>query len=94
MSMNQLLQALNYLPQIVDKLKKMDKAEKEDFISKLDLQGEEKEDALKILSRFQKGETLLKEEQMAAQGLFLRALEMNNLDFSDILKVQLNSNVN
>lgn len=93
MSMNQLLQALNYLPQIVDKLKTMDEAEKEEFISKLELQGEEKGNAFKILSRFQKGETLSTEEQMAAQGLFLRALEMNDLDFSDILKVQLNRNV-
>lgn len=89
MGMNQLLQALNYLPQIVETLKKMDETEKGEFIGKLELQGEEKENALKILDIFQKGGTLTKEEQIAAQELFLKALEMNELDFSDVLNIRL-----
>ena len=55
MSMDQFLQALNYLPQIVDGLKKMNEEEKQDFVNKLGLQGAERENALKILNRFQKG---------------------------------------
>ena len=80
MGMNQFFQALNYLPQIVDGLKKMNEEEKEDFINKLELQGEERESTLKIFNRFQKGEALSKEEQVAAQELFLKALQMNNLN--------------
>lgn len=87
MGMNQLLQALNYLPQIVEGLKKMSEGEKEDFVNKLGLQGEERENALKILNRFQKGEALTKEEQTAAQELFLKALEINELKMEDLLKL-------
>lgn len=87
MGMNQLLQALNYLPQIVEGLKKMNEEEKEDFVDKLALQGEERENALKVLNRFQKGEALTKEEQTGAQELFLKALEINELNMADLLKL-------
>ena len=87
MGMNQLLQALNYLPQIVEGLKKMNEEEKKDFVDKLALQGEERENSLKILNRFQKGEALSKEEQTAAQELFLKALEINELNMADLLKL-------
>ena len=70
MGMNQLLQALNYLPQIVEGLRKMNEEEKQDFVDKLALQGEERNNALRILDRFQKEKVLTKEEQEAAQGCF------------------------
>ncbi|GEM_PF-1152392 len=89
MGVNQFFQALNYLPQIVAGLKKMNEAEKEEFINKLGLQGEERENTLKIFNRFQKDEALTKEEQKAAQELFLKALTMNNLNMSDLLNLQL-----
>ena len=54
MGVQQFLQALNYLPQIVEMLKKMNEAEKEEFINKLGLEGEERENDLKILHIFQK----------------------------------------
>jgi hypothetical protein len=87
MGMNQLLQAFNYLPQIVEGLRKMNEEEKQDFVDKLALQGEERNNALRILDRFQKGEVLTKEEQEAAQGLFLKALEMNELSMADLFKL-------
>jgi len=87
MGMNQLLQALNYLPQIVEGLRKMNEEEKQDFVDKLALQGEERSNALRILDRFQKGEALTKEEQEAAQGLFLKALEVNGLSMADLFKL-------
>ncbi|HHZ16918.1 MAG TPA: hypothetical protein PLJ33_06810 [Peptococcaceae bacterium] len=87
MSMDQFLQALNYLPQIVDGLKKMNEEEKQDFVNKLGLQGAERENALKILNRFQKGEPLTKEEQEAAQELLLQALEINELQMADLLQL-------
>lgn len=87
MGMNQLLQALNYLPQIVEGLKKMNEEEKQDFMNKLALQGEERKNALRILDRFQKGEVLTQEEQEAAQGLLLKALEMNELSMADLFKL-------
>ncbi|HHY05860.1 MAG TPA: hypothetical protein GX532_02635 [Clostridia bacterium] len=89
MGVQQFLQALNYLPQIVEMLKKMNEAEKEEFINKLGLEGEERENALKILHRFQKEEALSKEEQKAAQELFLKALEMNDLNITDLFKLPL-----
>jgi hypothetical protein len=85
--MDQFLQALNYLPQIVDGLKKMNEEEKQDFVNKLGLQGAERENALKILNRFQKGEPLTKEEQEAAQELLLQALEINELQMADLLQL-------
>ncbi|MDD4666303.1 MAG: hypothetical protein PHC81_07195, partial [Clostridia bacterium] len=75
--------------QIVEVLKKMNEVEKEEFVNKLGLQGEEREYALKIFNRFQKGEALTKEEQRAAQELFLKALEMNNLDLTDLFNLSL-----
>ncbi|MDD2212917.1 MAG: hypothetical protein PHV56_08190 [Clostridia bacterium] len=89
MGLQQFLQTLNYLPQIVEVLKKMNEVEKEEFVNKLGLQGEEREYALKIFNRFQKGEALTKEEQRAAQELFLKALEMNNLDLTDLFNLSL-----
>jgi len=88
MGLQQILQALNSLPQIIEALKKMSEQDKEEFVNKLGLQGEERDHALCILSRFQKGESLTKEEQNAAQNLFLKALEMNDLDLTDLLKIQ------
>ncbi|MGI6144443.1 MAG: hypothetical protein GX092_07025 [Clostridia bacterium] len=88
MSLQQILQALNFLPQIIEGIKKMSEQDKEEFVNRLGLKGEEREHALCIITRFQKGETLTKEEQNAAQNLFLKALEMNNLDLSDLLKIQ------
>ncbi|MGI6588647.1 MAG: hypothetical protein ACOX2N_07770 [Peptococcia bacterium] len=93
MGVQQFLQALNYLPQIVEMLKKMNAEAKEEFINKLGLEGEERENALKILSRFQKGETLTKEEQKAAQELFLKALEMNDLNITDLFKLPLDKKI-
>ena len=89
MGVQQFLQALNYLPQIVEMLKKMNAEAKEEFINKLGLEGEERENALKILHRFQKEEALSKEEQKAAQELFLKALEMNDLNITDLFKLPL-----
>ncbi|MDD4146128.1 MAG: hypothetical protein PHS83_03360 [Clostridia bacterium] len=89
MGLQQFLQTLNYLPQIVEVLKKMNEVEKEEFVNKLGLQGEEREYALKIFNRFQKGDALTKEEQRAAQELFLKALEMNNLDLTDLSNLSL-----
>lgn len=89
MSLQQILQALNSLPQIVEAIKKMSEQDKEEFIHKLGLQGEERAHALCVLNRFQKGEALTKEEQNAAQNLFLKALEMNNLELLDLLKIQM-----
>jgi hypothetical protein len=89
MGANQFFQALQYLPQIVEGLKKMNEAEKEEFINKLGLQGEERRSALKIFTRFQKGEVLTKEEQIAAQELLLKALTMNDLSMVDLLNFQL-----
>ena len=89
MGLQQFLQTLNYLPQIVEVLKKMNEVEKEEFVNKLGLQGEEREYALKIFNRFQKGDALTKEEQRAAQELFLKALEMNNLDLTDLFNLSL-----
>lgn len=86
MGLQQFLQALNSLPQIVEMLQKMNEQEKEEFVHKLGLQGAERENALCILKRFQKGESLTPEEQKAAQELFLKALEMNNLDINDLFK--------
>lgn len=89
MGVQQFLQALNHLPQIMEGLKKMNEVEKEEFINKLGLQGEEKENALIIFTRFQKGEALAIEEQEAAQELFLKALEMNDLEATDLFNLQL-----
>lgn len=86
MGLQQLLQTLNSLPQIIETLKKMTDQEKEEFMDKLGLQGRERQNALLIFNRFQKGEDLTKEEQKAAQELLLKALEMNNLDLTDIFK--------
>ena len=88
MGLQQILQALNSLPLIVEALKKMSEQDKEEFVNKLGLQGEERHYALCIFNRFQKGESLTKEEQNAAQNLFLKALEMNDLDLIDLLKIQ------
>lgn len=85
MGLQQFLQALNYLPQIVEMLKKMNAQEKEEFVNKLGLEKEERESALRIFDRFQTGENLTKEELKAAQELFLKALEMNNLEITDLL---------
>lgn len=85
MGLQQFLQALNYLPQIVEMLKKMNAQEKEEFVNKLGLEKEERESALRIFDRFQTGENLTKEELKAAQELFLKALELNNLEITDLL---------
>ncbi|MDD2401648.1 MAG: hypothetical protein PHI90_01440 [Clostridia bacterium] len=85
MGMNQFLQVLNQLPEIVEQLKNMGEEEKREFVNKLGLQDEEKDHAFKIFNSFQAGEALNKEEKIAAQGLLLKVIEMNDMKMSDIL---------
>ena len=87
MSLNQFMQALSMLPQIVDSLKKMGESEKLNFVEQLGLEGEEKAAAYNIITCFQEGRTLNAEQQVMAQRLLDKALQMNNLDLSMILNL-------
>ena len=89
MEIQQFLQVLNFFPQIVDFLKKMGEKEKAEFVSKLDLNETERENALRILSCFQKGEALNEQEQKAAQELLLKAVDMNDLKIAELFQLAL-----
>lgn len=94
MSLSQLIQALSMLPQITESIKRMDEKEKNRFIDQLGLEGEERDMAFKVITCFQQGKTLSPEEQTAAQGLFEKALQMNELDMSSLFKLDLNNITN
>lgn len=85
MSMNEILQAMKFLPQFMEMLKKMTEEDKNRLVEQLGLQGEEKETALKIFTCFQEGRTLSPEERQGAMVLFTKALSMNNLDLSTLM---------
>ncbi len=87
MSLSQILQIMSALPQIVENIKKMSPEEKNAFVQSLGLEGEEKEAAYTIITRFQESKPLNPEEQVKAQGLLEKALKMNNLDLSTLLSM-------
>ncbi len=90
MGMNQFIQSLAALPQIVDSVKNMNEQEKEQFVGLLGLENEERETAINLISCFQEGRSLDLQEQQAAQGLFEKALQMNDLSVADLFKVTMN----
>lgn len=87
MSLTQMLQMISALPQIVEAVKKMGPGEKDAFIQSLGLEGDEKEAAYTVITRFQEGKPLNPDEQVKAQVLLEKALKMNNLDLSTLLNL-------
>lgn len=90
MSIGQFMQALSALPQIIESIKKMNAEDKKNFVEKLGLEGEEKETAINIISCFQEGKPLSPQEQISAQKLMEKALQMSNLNMSDLLNLSVN----
>ncbi|QNB46498.1 hypothetical protein BR63_09350 [Thermanaerosceptrum fracticalcis] len=87
MSLTQMLQIMSALPQIVETIKKMGPGEKDVFVQSLGLEGEEKEAAYTVITRFQEGKQLSPDEQVKAQILLEKALKMNNMDLSTLLNM-------
>ncbi|MBZ4653895.1 MAG: hypothetical protein JG781_1234 [Peptococcaceae bacterium] len=82
-----MLQIMSALPQIVEAVKKMGSEEKDTFVQSLGLEGEEKEAAYTVITRFQEGKPLSPDEQVKAQVLLEKALKMNNMDLSTFLNL-------
>lgn len=87
MSLTQFMQALSVLPQIIESLKKMGESEKLNFVEQLGLEGEEKAAAYDIITCFQEEKTLTAGQQVMAQKLLEKALQMNNLDLATIFSL-------
>ncbi len=83
--MSEFMKALSSLPQIVEAIKKMKQEEIEHFVGQLGLDGEDKEYAQRILTSFQQGKELSLPEQIAAQKLLNKALEMGSMDLTSVL---------
>ena len=90
MSLSQFIQALSALPQIVDAIKKMGEEEKLSFVEKLGLEDEEKTAAYDIITCFQENRPLNEKQQAMAQSLLDKAMQMNGLDLSTILSLNMN----
>jgi Mg2+/Co2+ transporter CorC len=86
MGMEQFMQALTMLPQIAEAIKKMGVDEKKKFVEHLGLEGEERDTAYEIINCFQEGKTIEKAQQKAAYQLLEKAMQINQLDLSDIIK--------
>jgi hypothetical protein len=84
--MEQFVQAITMLPQIAEAIKKMSDEEKNSFVERLGLEGEEKATAYEIINCFQEGKTMETAQQKAAYQLLEKALRMNQLDLSGIMK--------
>lgn len=82
-----MLQMISALPKIVEAVKKMGPEEKDTFVQSLGLEGDEKEAAYTVITRFQEGKPLSPDEQVKAQALLEKALQMNSLDLSTILNL-------
>lgn len=92
MGMGQFLQAMTMLPQIINNVKKMNDEEKENFVNQLCLEGEEREVAMKIITCFQEGRQLDSDDQIIAQKLLDKALDINGLDMSALMNLNLDKN--
>lgn len=87
LSLGQFFQAMAVLPQVMESIKQMSDADKENFIDQLGLEGEEKRLAIRVISCFQEGQELSPSEKEAAQILLEKALTLHNLDLVTLLNL-------